>query len=191
MEVISAPYCGNMLCIGMDSKNALLQQSISLAGELAMSTKSCYDSTQWKHLKDKVEQIAHRVSKNKDTFYMEEYKFQILSTAVLPYMSSMQSRMKLESRRFQQINKLLYLLCDENCQQQPPQSQPPQSQPHVESPHPHPAAVLLLLDEVSREITSEAGWWQSELGSSLQSAVDMQWLPILQDHRWAYYIVYR
>ena len=181
MEVITTPYCGKMLCIGEDDKNLLLDQSIKLARELAVSTKStsCHHGEQWKQLKDKIGSIVHHITMNKDAFHMTEYKFQILTGTVLPYMTSMQCRMKLEPRRFQQINKILYLLCEES------QHVQPQARTLVHFPvqSPHPATVLLLLDEVVRGIHSEAGWWQSELGTSLQHAVDMQWLPILQDHR--------
>jgi hypothetical protein len=178
MQVVQIPYCGNKCYIDDDAKHALLQQSITLAGDVATATKN-YDSVQWKNLKEMVGDIAQRVS-TKDQFLMEDYKFQILSGAVLPYVRIMTTRIKLEPRRFQQITKLLKLLCSDT--QGNVSTTTPTSLQH----HYHPAAVLLLLDEEVRRINSEAGWWQSELGSSLQSAVELQWLPILQDHRYLF-----
>jgi hypothetical protein len=107
-----------------------------------------------------------------EEFQLEEYKFQILSVAVLPYMHTMQGRVRLEPRRFNQIKKLLYVLCEESV-----------SGCGSVSGRSHPAEVLLILDEEVQRIKAEEGWWQSELGTSLQGAVELQWIPILNDYR--------
>jgi hypothetical protein len=82
----------------------------------------------------------------------------------------MQTRISLEPRRFYQITRLLHLLTY-----------------HAKE-STHPAEVLLALDEVLRYIKAEQGWWQSELGTSLQGAIDLQWMPILQDHRYGCHV---
>lgn len=165
-SAVSTRYFGNKYYINEASKNTLLRQTITLAGELATAAQKESTNEYWGRLKDQIGKFGNKISID-DSFHMEEFRFQILSVAVLPYMRTMQTRMTLEPRRFQQITKLLLLLLDESY-----------------SHHGHPATLLLLLDEEARRINNEAGWWQSELGVSLRNATELQWMPILQDHRY-------
>jgi hypothetical protein len=186
------PYRGNDFPAPIASKRALLQQSISLATALttthlttshlttSLSTSTFTSTTaggggdgNWGQLKDKVATLVQRLSVPEE-FQLEEYKFQILSVAVLPYMHTMQGRVRLEPRRFNQIKKLLYVLCEESVSGCGSGSGSGRS---------HPAEVLLILDEEVQRIKAEEGWWQSELGTSLQGAVELQWIPILNDYR--------
>jgi len=164
MQQISAlPYCGNKFYIDESSKTSLLNRTITLSGELALTSQKVKNENRLQ-LKSLIENLGQRVTVP-DQFNLEEYKYQILTMAVLPYMHTMQSRMSLEPRRFHQITRLLHLLTDHTTEST------------------HPAEVLLALDEELRCIKAEQGWWQSELGTSLQGAIDLQWMPILQDHR--------
>lgn len=163
MQINALSYCGNRIHIDESSKTKLLNETITLSGELS-STSQKAKSENWLQLKKLIENLGKRVTVP-DQFHMEEYRFQILMTAVLPYMHTMQSRMSLEPRRFHQITRLLHILTYHTAEST------------------HPAEVLLALDEELRGIKAEQGWWQSELGTSLQGAIDLQWMPILQDHR--------
>ena len=170
MEVITSSYYGNITYIDDTNKNKLLGETIKLSDELTILTKK-YESKQWEQLRDKVGSVVQSASVM-DQFYLEDYKYQILTSAVLPYMHTMQSRIKLDSRRFHQIKQLLTLLCTRNVSRKGTLQCPE-----------HPAVVLLRVDEIVASINSESGWFESELSSSLRDAAETQWFPILQDYR--------
>ena len=94
-----------------------------------------------------------------------QYQMELIQEGLLPYLGSLKGRMHVDNQRFKQISSIIRIILNNQ--------------------NDHPALVLQRVDDIVLDIKNNAKFhlWKSELLTTLETATEKQWEPILADNR--------
>jgi len=161
----SAMYGANNRIAHSRVVEAVASEFAGVAG--ALSRKS---GSSWSNLKEDVTTLSNSLLTCTDC--TRQWQIDICKESILPYLSSMISstRFSLDAKRFAQLQLLLAALT-------------PRPQLTLQDQQQHPSVALLVCESVLVEIQSENSFFGSELGVSLERAINKQWLPLVGEHQ--------
>ena len=175
MSAPVVPFSGRTSLVALDDdpfRGQTLRQLESVQQAVEARVAGIGGGGLWMSLRDNLQDLKLKLRDPSGSHVVQLYKLQMLNDAVLPYIKDKMlsnMRLSLEKVRFIQIQQLLLHLSP--------------SSSSFSCAHEHPALVLTAVDRLVEEIKRERSLWPSELATSLDSAAQKQWIPILHDHR--------
>lgn len=117
----------------------------------------------WKNFEKDVSSLTNYML-NPDQRVLQ-YQMELIQEGLLPYLGSLKGRMHVDNQRFKQISTIIRIILNNQ--------------------NDHPALVLQRVDDIVLDIKNNAKFhlWKSELLTTLETATEKQWEPIVADNR--------
>lgn len=156
-----ARYLGrsNYLLISDPVRERAIQQTMKATQAVELLTRNARD---WTDIKNEL--LDTSVLLMDPEILLPQYKLELLSDALCPYLATMRSRISVSSSRLSQLQAIFQAL-DLHANRAGTLN--------------HPAAVLLDIEQIIRAINEESTWFKSDLATKLTTAASSQWVCIL------------
>jgi hypothetical protein len=162
---LEVPYFGRSQIVSSDDPFLL-----SLAGQLHawLATLDTPPNDQnWIVLKDELIQLHYSITcSSNDALSLPQYRVDLLDSVIFPYLKSMKTRVLLDKERFQQLRVLISLVSKSSANKS--------DDIYI---------VLQKVDDIVHSINSKRMLFQSELATKLRKYLEVQWVPIINDHK--------
>lgn len=165
-------YYGRIGVVGhRDPEYSLLLNKLMTVNQEVVHTASKTKSQHWKGMESDICALLNGLLAPDRS--IRRFQYELLMDGLLPYLSTIQTRLHTDSNRFRQVGAIINAIA--------PLSADSSGDPSSDSSHPHPAPTLLLLDGIADDIRSNTSSYlfRSELLQILEGVTSKQWQPIL------------